>query len=1116
MSSEKPESVDARAWWSASDDEWVWGEKDDDGRFHGRVTYWRPDGTVVNHCHFVHGTPHGAYARYHESGEVSRAGTFVNGQLQGTDVFTRSAAPTTENFPAGLGEGVWRAEMDMVAGRMVGGRLFDRDGRQVGEDGTPCPDRPEGVPDDAVYSSTTGRWVHGASDDAFLRTGPWRFYATEDGVGWVQQVVTYAAGDPVEEVVYPNRFVSRAEQALAEEDFAACDSAVSDGLEAMSDDVDQLELLEIRVRSLAAQGRASQAVKAALSALKTHPVGSGWGAFTQHGRRGFTATAALEAFVAKDHLAHERGDAALQMAQQAIGHHPQAGAALILLRAKAHAQLGDEDAHFSSVKKALALDDSLPELAPYLEDARFAEWRASIAVDSMTTEGAVAILGERGERLEQFIGVIVEDDDGDAEDDSPRVAYSPGSEEDLDVPLDLDVLPTRSPELVRFAELAPSIDRCRYRGRHVPVCASGLDAAVATMDGTWLARIQTVFLPGSVVSLDDESLVVAAWMPDSRGCSATYGIHQDDAEFYVRSASIAAFVVDQLELDDDDQTFAVPARTRTRWAAAAARLGAPEPLDAHLDLLALELRTHWIVNLLVGKHPDLLSEIHLGKDLATAASQADWERERTLLDWPHLQAYWLMHHAVFGDLEALAEVLAVADRRDPGVADLAGVAAQLLANEPVTAGFWNGDRVNEVRLNALERRPELLSEAAKARVASDNRAAFEASDRLEAALQTLEEEEENARLVGFMRWLMGAAGELGPYQEGMARHEERGVDFIMAMKNGRVTMWEQIYRNMEALPERIAERPSRAEPMQAFFEAAVARGATSPDDHPNTLPGGLYGLGRATVRDAAGFDAFWARVQDMAFYPDKFGPYRRLQMTLLAELYLEESQTAKDFIRAEAARYAAQTNGWSSDTFDTADRILTEAGDEEQLNALNARLQTARFSGANWKASIALARRFLAAPTPLLAPGLKHAVEAGLGRHDDGDRAIVVRAYARCAGSEARASIEDWLASIEDVRKDCERAALLAGLIELHAANDAAETDALASTLEQARAVLPKLRSGSMEVGAALSLLETIHAHELPGFASEAEAMAEAARTEEYGSEELKAWIVEKAGEFRA
>lgn len=183
----RPRSVPAGAYWDASDNEWVLPEKNAAGQFHGLVKWWRPDGTLCCVTEHVAGKPHGAFTRYHENGEPSRTGTFVRGTLHGTNVFTRSTAPTTENFPSGLGKHIWRCEMDFVDGRMAEGRLFDREGRRVMEDGTPFPTaRPPGVPDAAHFREVDGDhvWVHGETrqvGDAWHRIGTWRYWDA-DGV----------------------------------------------------------------------------------------------------------------------------------------------------------------------------------------------------------------------------------------------------------------------------------------------------------------------------------------------------------------------------------------------------------------------------------------------------------------------------------------------------------------------------------------------------------------------------------------------------------------------------------------------------------------------------------------------------------------------------------------------------------------------------------------------------------------------------------------------------------------------------------------------------------------------------------------------------------------------
>lgn len=184
---ERPPGVPAQATWDAGDNEWVLAQRDAGGELHGLVTYYRPDGTRCCTTEFVAGTPHGAFTRYHENQEPSRTGTYVEGTLHGTNVFTRSTAPTTETFPRGLGGMIWRCEMDYVEGNIAEGRLYDREGRRVKEDGEPFPEvRPDGVPADAHYRKPEGhddyRWVSGVTRDnnngTATRVGAWRFWTT--------------------------------------------------------------------------------------------------------------------------------------------------------------------------------------------------------------------------------------------------------------------------------------------------------------------------------------------------------------------------------------------------------------------------------------------------------------------------------------------------------------------------------------------------------------------------------------------------------------------------------------------------------------------------------------------------------------------------------------------------------------------------------------------------------------------------------------------------------------------------------------------------------------------------------------------------------------------------
>ncbi len=190
----RPAGVPEGATFSESDNEWVLAPRDAAGKEHGLVRYYRPEGTLVCETEFEHGTPHGKFRRVHPNGETSREGRFVHGKLEGTNVFHRSTEPTTEEFPHGLGEAVWRAELDYKDGAIVAGRVFDREGNRIREDGSKMPERPEGVPEDAHFGTDEGedRWISGRMTDGGKRIGTWRFWDEE---GALLSELSYERGE---------------------------------------------------------------------------------------------------------------------------------------------------------------------------------------------------------------------------------------------------------------------------------------------------------------------------------------------------------------------------------------------------------------------------------------------------------------------------------------------------------------------------------------------------------------------------------------------------------------------------------------------------------------------------------------------------------------------------------------------------------------------------------------------------------------------------------------------------------------------------------------------------------------------------------------------------------
>ena len=197
------------------------------------------------------------------------------------------------------------------------------------------------------------------------------------------------------------------------------------------------------------------------------------------------------------------------------------------------------------------------------------------------------------------------------------------------------------------------------------------------------------------------------------------------------------------------------------------------------------------------------------------------------------------------------------------------------------------------------------------------------------------------------------------------------------------------------------------------------------------------------------------------------------------------------------------------DTTGLALSSLMEAEHPEAPRIFSHMFQQASFSGANWKTSVLMCKVCAEHANPGYAPGLLAALDKKLGRHDDGERALVARAYAQCAGADAVPLLKERMANITDVRADCERAGLLAGLVQAAPGDEAVAADA--------KGTLGKLlagRMGSMEFGAAASLLQAVHEKKHQGFAELAASVLERGRADKYAKAPLVKWLEENRGAF--
>ncbi|MDP1822536.1 MAG: thiol reductase thioredoxin [Archangium sp.] len=188
----RPAGIPAKAWWDATDNEWVFGPLVD-GKKHGDFTYWRADGTKCNECHLVMDVPHGPFKRFHETGELSQEGTFEKGQVHGTRRWLSTDGETTENTrPKGVHGSVWKSEMDYVHGRVVGIRHFNREGERVlPSNGEPYPLKPASVDEGAEYVEPKDEWHLGDADgETQKKVGRWRLWTRE---GQLKEDVVYVA-----------------------------------------------------------------------------------------------------------------------------------------------------------------------------------------------------------------------------------------------------------------------------------------------------------------------------------------------------------------------------------------------------------------------------------------------------------------------------------------------------------------------------------------------------------------------------------------------------------------------------------------------------------------------------------------------------------------------------------------------------------------------------------------------------------------------------------------------------------------------------------------------------------------------------------------------------------
>jgi hypothetical protein len=657
------------------------------------------------------------------------------------------------------------------------------------------------------------------------------------------------------------------------------------------------------------------------------------------------------------------------------------------------------------------------------------------------------VLGRNGEQLVSIAGPLLEADVDDVENE--RV----GQEHVFDGG---PVAERLSPELAVWLEqkLGP-----RLRDDHgtwTPPACGMLFAASRAEDAWWMIRLQSIFLPVSTVLLRGEVYFTASWHPTRFGTSRVYATHQDEPGVWRRHGSLAGLLADTVAGDDE---LDLDAETREAYRAADAALGEADSdeFPDHLDPEKLQVRTRWIGELLIGQHVSLFDTTKgLYYDRLQGIPTFDtYAAERPLVaEWPHLQAYWIVHHMLLRNEEALADVLQLADDRYPPIPELRMIAEAFeVGNEPrqlVGFGAHQALRWDIVKNDLGAMDPTATAEVA-AQIAERDRLRAVA----DATLQTLTQRTDDATTGALEIWsMMGSCA--GAMKEGetalLSAFYEDDEAARSAMRT-RVTTGETT--PFIRLFARMLEQVDQA--WAPLFEAAFTAGATVDEDHEDAAPGALVGWGKALGSFSALAERFDALCKSA-------GRRRYLELAMVADHFYDDPKS-EAFLLRELNDFLGEIGNWERSTMSFAFFALVAREHPDAIEAANAVLERGPMNGASWQTLLALVELAESGEHTALVPGLQALVARDFGRHDDGTRGRVVRTWARMGGADTVPTLEAMLGDIRDVRRTCEEAELLAGLLTAQADHPGA--------VERAANCVDELldKGGSMELGAAAVLI---------------------------------------------
>ncbi|PJB34043.1 MAG: hypothetical protein CO108_29455 [Deltaproteobacteria bacterium CG_4_9_14_3_um_filter_63_12] len=353
-----------------------------------------------------------------------------------------------------------------------------------------------------------------------------------------------------------------------------------------------------------------------------------------------------------------------------------------------------------------------------------------------------------------------------------------------------------------------------------------------------------------------------------------------------------------------------------------------------------------------------------------------------------------------------------------------------------------------------------------------------------------------SEVLAFWARLEEGAGDLTSFEESVVDEQTDDVDQAisskMRVRSGHSSVFSWLLTRLDGKVD---------EAWAEFFEAAVEYGADADEEDMTAIPGAIYGLGLAYGDFSRTFDF----VQGQAC---ELGRRRRLELAMVANRFFDQGEAPRDFLVEEAQRFAARFAQYNVDTSLFPLWTLVERGDSRGGEIASNLLSGTSFSGPNWRTALALVGKCGEVKLQSAAPGLYSALRSRLGRHDDGDRATVIRAYAACEpvqGAAARILSSD-LADKHVVGSECERAAHLAALLDLEPENE--------KWSEQAKACVGRLieNMGSSEFGSSTSLLQSMVDNKVPGIEAMGQAVLAYGKTDSYSKSSLLAWLTATFG----